>query len=302
MPAKPKLGQNFLDDPEAIQRIASSLGDLTGRTVVEVGPGRGAITGALAARAAHVLAVELDTELAAQLLTEFPPDPSARVTVLTQDVLCFDFVVASAAVGESLPVAGNLPYGITSQILLKLAASCVSPSSPVPNGGVPNRRVLDRAILMVQREVADRITAKPGTRDYGLLSVTVQMYGPAEKLFTLPPESFSPPPDVHSTVFRWRFAPRFAELGLEEAGFLSFVRKAFAQKRKTLANNLRAARIPPVAVAAALAQAAIEPQARAEALSIETLAALWRSLQTVDSAAERSETERTAPPSEAAPP
>jgi 16S rRNA (adenine1518-N6/adenine1519-N6)-dimethyltransferase len=81
MPAKPKLGQNFLDDPEAIQRIASSLGDLTGRTVVEVGPGRGAITGALAARAAHVLAVELDTELAAQLLAEFPPDPSARVTV-----------------------------------------------------------------------------------------------------------------------------------------------------------------------------------------------------------------------------
>jgi 16S rRNA (adenine1518-N6/adenine1519-N6)-dimethyltransferase len=299
MPTKPRLGQNFLTDAHAVERIAASLGDLSGRTVVEIGPGAGAITGALAARAGHVLAVELDPILAAHLRTRFPPD---RVTVLTQDVLCFDFVVASAAVGESLPVAGNLPYGITSQILLKLAASCVSPSSPVPNGGVPNRRVLDRAILMVQREVADRITAKPGTRDYGLLSVTVQMYGPAEKLFTLPPESFSPPPDVHSTVFRWRFAPRFAELGLEEAGFLSFVRKAFAQKRKTLANNLRAARIPPVAVAAALAQAAIEPQARAEALSIETLAALWRSLQTVDSAAERSETERTAPPSEAAPP
>jgi 16S rRNA (adenine1518-N6/adenine1519-N6)-dimethyltransferase len=122
------------------------------------------------------------------------------------------------------------------------------------------------------------------------------MYGPAEKLFTLPPSSFSPPPDVHSTVFRWRFAPRFTELGLEEASFLPFVRKAFAQKRKTLANNHRAARIPPATVAVALAQAAIDPQARAEALPIEALAALWRSLQTVSP-----ETERATPPSEAAP-
>ena len=172
------------------------------------------------------------------------------------------------AAGQALLVFGNLPYGITSQILLKLAASHAS---------------LDRAALMVQREVADRIAAPPGSRDYGLLSVTVQMYGPAEKLFTLPPESFSPPPDVHSTVFRWRFAPRFVELGLDEASFLPFMRKAFAQKRKTLANNLRAAGIAPAAVAAALAQAAIDPQARAEALHVEALAALWHSLQDIPS-------------------
>jgi 16S rRNA (adenine1518-N6/adenine1519-N6)-dimethyltransferase len=131
---------------------------------------------------------------------------------------------------------------------------------------------------MVQREVADRITAGPGSRDYGLLSVTVQIYGPAQNLFTLPPESFSPPPDVHSTVFRWRFEPRFMELGLEEASFLPFVRKAFAQKRKTLANNLRAAGIAPAAVTAALAHAGIDPQARAEALSVQAFAALWHSL------------------------
>lgn len=268
MPAKPKLGQNFLTDAQAIQRIAASLGDLSGRTVVEIGPGAGAITSALAARAAHVLAVELDPALAAHLRTQFPP---ARVAVIHRDVLNFnfatavaDFAPATADAGQRLLVFGNLPYGITSQILLKLAASHAS---------------LDRAVLMVQREVADRITAEPGSRDYGLLSVTVQMYGPAEKLFTLPPESFSPPPDVHSTVFRWRFAPRFAKLGLDEASFLSFVRKAFAQKRKTLANNLRAAGIAPAAAAAALAQAAIDPHARAEALPIEALAALWRSLR-----------------------
>jgi 16S rRNA (adenine1518-N6/adenine1519-N6)-dimethyltransferase len=264
MPTKPKLGQNFLIDAQAIERIAASLGDLSGRTVVEIGPGAGAITGALAARAGHVLAVELDQELAVHLRGQFPPD---RVTVVEQDVLNFDFAAASAAAGERLRVVGNLPYYITSQILLKLAAS---------------HTALDRAVLMVQREVADRITAVPGSRDYGLLSVTVQMYGPAERLFTLPPASFSPPPDVHSTVFRWRFAPRFAELGVAEASFLPFVRTAFAQKRKTLANNLRAAGIQPLAATAALAQAGINPQARAEALPIEALAALWHSLNATE--------------------
>jgi 16S rRNA (adenine1518-N6/adenine1519-N6)-dimethyltransferase len=188
-------------------------------------------------------------------------------------VLHFDFATAAADFPAAhLPadwrfsVVGNLPYYITSQILLKLAAS---------------HAALDRAILMVQREVAERVTASPGSRDYGLLSVTVQMYGPAQNLFTLPPESFSPPPDVHSTVFRWRFEPRFAELGVEEATFLPFVRKAFAQKRKTLANNLRAAQIPPVVAAAAMARAGIEPNARAEALSVEAFAALWHCLREV---------------------
>ena len=269
MPAKPKLGQNFLVDTEAIQRIAASIGDLTGRTVVEIGPGRGAITATLAARAAHVLAIELDHDLALHLRVQFASD---RVTVVEQDVLDFDFekaradfAAASAAAGERLLVIGNLPYGITSPILLKLAAS---------------HAALDRAVLMVQREVADRIVAQPGSRDYGLLSVTVQMHGPAQRLFTLPPSAFSPPPEVHSTVFRWRFAPRFAELGVEEASFLRFVRRCFAQKRKTLANNLRAAAIAPATIAAALAQAAIDPLARAEALSIESFAALWRCLET----------------------
>jgi 16S rRNA (adenine1518-N6/adenine1519-N6)-dimethyltransferase len=133
---------------------------------------------------------------------------------------------------------------------------------------------------MVQREVADRITADPQSRDYGLLSVTAQLYGPATNLFTLPPSAFSPPPDVHSTVFRWRFAPRFAELGVEERTFIPFLRKVFAQKRKTLANNLRAAGISIDRISAALNQAAIDPRARAEAAPIEALAGLWKALET----------------------
>jgi len=265
MPAKPRLGQNFLNDAQAVQRIATSLGDLSGRTVVEIGPGAGAITSALVNRSAHVIAVELDPGLATHLRTQFAPD---KLTVCQQDVLAFDFAAASAAAGQQLPVFGNLPYYITSQILLKLAAS---------------HAAIDRAVLMVQREVADRITAEPGSRDYGLLSVTVQMYGPAERLFALAPCSFSPPPDVHSSVFRWRFTPRFVELGLEESTFLPFVRKVFAQKRKTLSNNLRAAGIAPAVISSALSGAAIDPRARAEELPVETLAKLWHALQASDS-------------------
>lgn len=272
MPKKPKLGQNFLRDQNAIRRIADALGDISAQTVVEIGPGRGAITRALAERSAHLIAIELDRELAPRLRAEFPPD---RVTVIEQDVLAFDFTAASAAAGGRLAVAGNLPYYITSPILLKLAAS---------------HAALDRAVLMVQREVGDRIVAHPGSRDYGVLSVTVQMYGPVTPLFTLPPGAFSPPPDVHSTVFRWRIAPRFAELGVQEEPFFQFVRQAFAQKRKTLANNLRAAKFDPETIAEALAAASISPQARAEDLAIPQLAALHLLL----------EKERAASPGEAA--
>lgn len=269
---KSRLGQNFLTDYHAAQRIVAALGDIAGRTVVEIGPGRGAITGALAARAGRVLAVELDRELANSLREQFPPD---HVTVIQQDVLDFDFASAwdfasayarcSTEQSEAtrLRVVGNLPYYITSPILLKLAASHAS---------------VELAVLMVQREVAERVAALPSSRDYGLLSVTIQMYGSVDRLFTLPPASFSPPPQVHSTVFRWRLEPRFAELGVEEVAFLRFVRAAFAQKRKTLSNNLRAARIAPALASAALAALGISPASRAESLSLEALAAIWRYL------------------------
>jgi len=278
MTAKPKLGQNFLNDSQAIQRIAASVGDLGGRTVVEIGPGRGAITGALAALARHVVAVELDPDMATIIREQFSAD---RVTVVGRDVLNFDFAEtakkfpnAPEVESNRLLVVGNLPYYITSPILLKLAA---------------NHAFIDRAVLMVQREVADRVTADPCSRDYGLLSVTTQMYGPAQNLFTLPPSAFLPPPKVFSTVFRWRFAPRFAELGVEEGAFTRFLRQAFAQKRKTIANNLRAACFPAPAIAAALSKTEVNPQARAEAVSIETFATLWRCLQ-AETAASQDET------------
>jgi 16S rRNA (adenine1518-N6/adenine1519-N6)-dimethyltransferase len=268
MPKKPKLGQNFLRDQQAIHRIVAALGDCTARTVVEIGPGMGAITAALAHRCAHVLAIELDRELASRLRSAFSPE---KVTVVEADVLGFAFAAASRAAGERLILVGNLPYYITSPILLKLAA---------------DHAALDRAVLMVQREVADRVTAHPGSRDYGLLSATVQLYGPVEKLFALGPEAFSPPPEVRSTVFRWRFAPRIGELGVEEVEFIGLLRQAFAQKRKTLANNLRAARFTPEALKAGFSAAGIDPKARAETLGLDAFAALWRGLKSCGAASD----------------
>jgi 16S rRNA (adenine1518-N6/adenine1519-N6)-dimethyltransferase len=273
MATKPKLGQNFLRDPQAIERIVAALGEIGARTVVEIGPGQGAITELLAARAKRLIAVEYDAELARRLRrrfgieTETEPD-GATVTVCRQDVLLYDFSAAASEAGEPLLVVGNLPYYITSPILLHLARHAAA---------------LDRAVLMVQREVADRVTAQPGSRDYGLLTVTMQLYGKTQALFTLPPEAFLPPPEVHSTVFRWSFAPRFVELGIErgagEASFLSFLKQAFQQKRKTLSNNLRAAGYTPAQVAAALGAAEVDGAARAETLSLEQFARLWKLLK-----------------------
>ena len=273
MPPKSRLGQNFLHDQQAILRIVAALGDCGDRTVVEIGPGMGAITRELAARAGKVLAIEVDHELASRLSAEFSDlvagqgigAAGANVKIETVDVLSFDFAAASAVAGQRLMVAGNLPYYITSPILLKLAE---------------NSDALDRGVLMVQREVADRVAAEPGSRDFGLLSVTMQMHGPVERLFTLPPGAFSPPPEVHSTVFRWRFAPRFEELKVDREPFLRFLRQVFAFKRKTLANNLRAAGVESRLVADALLNAGIDPKARAESISVEALAALWRTLKT----------------------
>ena len=267
MPPKSKLGQNFLNDRGAIARIVAALGRTETRTVVEVGPGAGAITELLATQVKKLITVEVDHQLAIRIQVRFEHKP---VEVVEQDVLQFDFTAAAA--GERLLVVGNLPYYITSPILHRLAE---------------HASAIESAVLMVQREVADRVTAHPGTRDYGLLSVTTQMYGPAEQLFTLPPEAFDPPPEVHSSVFRWRFKPRFAELGVEPEPFIKLVKMAFAQKRKTLSNNLRAAKLDAAIITAALEQAGIDSHARAETLTLEAFAALWHAINseqwTVDS-------------------
>jgi len=261
---KPKLGQNFLVDPAACVAIADALGDVSGGTVVEIGPGRGAITEILARPAQRLVAIELDRELARRLRAQFAGQ--ASVEVIEADVLEVD-LAALARDSEKLAVVGNLPYYITSDILLRLFHF---------------HAAISRAVVMVQREVADRVAAMPGTRDYGLLSATAQLYARVAKVLTLPPAAFSPPPEVHSTVLRLTMRPRFAELGVEagsEPEFIGFLKTGFAQKRKTLAKNLRTAGFDAGRVAGALEAAGIAPMARAEEIELERMAGLWKRLR-----------------------
>lgn len=258
---KPKLGQNFLADESARLRIADALGDISQRTVLEIGPGKGAITDILATRAKRLIAIELDNMLAPLLASRYAGRD--HITVVHQDILATDLATL-VPTGEKADVIGNLPYYITSDILLQLFASC---------------NHLNRAVVMMQREVAERIAATPGHREYGLLSVTAQLYARVENLFTLPPSAFSPPPEVYSTVLRLTFAPRFEELGIyDPVAFDRFLKQAFAQKRKTLSNNLRSAGYEASVLNAAW-PVAIPQQARAEALSLEQMAQFFHALR-----------------------
>ena len=274
---KPKLGQHFLASDSYAMQIADALGDISEHTVLEIGPGRGMLISLLAKHARRLIAVELDRVLAAQLRLRF--GMFSNVEIIEADILSIDFdSLFGPKPGLGRPgiefkptpakVIGNLPYYITSDILLRL---------------FEYSKYFETLIVMVQREVADRIAAKPGTRDYGLLSATAQLHARVEKLFTLPPGAFAPPPKVYSTVLRLTLAPRQQELGLDgngmgKDGFIEFLKLSFGQKRKTLWNNLKSG-YPEAKLRAALAETRIKPAARAETLSLEQSTALFRALR-----------------------
>lgn len=269
---KPKMGQHFLASEDLAARVVDALGDVSQSTVLEIGPGRGIMTSLLARRARRLIAVELDRVLAAQLRLKF--GMARNVEIIEADVLAIDFdSLFGPKPGLSRPgidlkpqpvkVVGNLPYYITSDILLRLFEFS---------------KYFESIVIMVQREVADRIAAEPGGRDYGMLSATAQLYGRVEKLFTLPPGAFVPPPKVHSTVLRLTIDPQQEKLGVAGDGFIDFLRLSFGQKRKTLWNNLKA-KYPGAELKRALAEAKVKATARAETLSLEESAALFRALR-----------------------
>lgn len=271
---RPALGQNFLADASAAEKIVDALGDISQTVAVEIGPGTGALTQTLARRAGRLIAIELDRLLSTQLRFSYSRHP--HVEIIEADVLKLDFrTVLNRTIGplndlrplkpSRARVVGNLPYYITSDILLRLFEF---------------HDQFDVIVIMVQREVADRIAAKPGSRDYGLLSATAQLYTSVENLFTLPPGAFEPPPKVHSSVLRLTVAPRFAELQVKPAEFIDFLKTAFAMKRKTLMNNLRE-KYGEEKVRAALKEAAIRADIRAEALPLERSAEVFRRLNGV---------------------
>jgi 16S rRNA (adenine1518-N6/adenine1519-N6)-dimethyltransferase len=268
---KPRLGQNFLADEGAAEEIVDALGDTSNTVVLEIGPGKGALTDVLARRVKRLIAVELDRMMATELRFKYRLQP--HVEIIEADVLKLDFrTVLNRTIGPlndlrplkpaRARVVGNLPYYITSDILLRLFEF---------------HDQFDVIVIMVQREVADRIAATPGSRDYGLLSATAQLYTKVENLFTLPPGAFSPPPKVHSTVLRMTVAPRFAELQIKPVEFIGFLKTAFAMKRKTLLNNLKN-RYREEAVRDTLKAAGIRADVRAEALPLEQSAEIFRKL------------------------
>jgi 16S rRNA (adenine1518-N6/adenine1519-N6)-dimethyltransferase len=272
---KPKLGQNFLVDRSYAQKIVAALGDLSQETVMEIGAGRGALTDSLVARAKKVMAIELDRVLAAQLRLRYVGRKNVEVIeadVLTVELPTLLHITVPGPLRDLRPldvervrVVGNLPYYITSDILLRL---------------FEQHRFIESIVIMVQKEVAERIAASPGTRDYGLLSATAQLYSDVESLFVVPPGAFAPPPKVHSAVLRMAIAPKFESLDVPEREFIDFLKLTFAQKRKTLLNNLKGTYDTKLA-AAAMKKAAIKPDARSEAVPLAKMAALWKALQAV---------------------
>jgi 16S rRNA (adenine1518-N6/adenine1519-N6)-dimethyltransferase len=269
---KPKLGQHFLASEDSAARIVDALGDISQHTVLEIGPGRGILTSLLARRCRRLIAVELDRVLAAQLRLKFAM--ARNVEVIEADILAIDFdSLFGPKPGLSQPgielkpqpvkVVGNLPYYITSEILLRLFEFS---------------KYFESIVIMVQREVADRIAAEPGGRDYGLLSATAQLYARVEKLFTLPPGAFNPPPQVHSAVLRLTIDPQQEKLGVAGDGFVDFLRLSFGQKRKTLWNNLKE-KYAGNTLKAALTEAHVKATARAETLTLEESAAVYRALR-----------------------
>jgi 16S rRNA (adenine1518-N6/adenine1519-N6)-dimethyltransferase len=248
-----RLGQHFLARPSTLDRIAAAACPRHEPCVIEIGPGRGALTAPLLERAARVVAIEVDPVLVLYLRRKFAGAVAAgRLTLVEADVLQTDL----AAWGPA-PVAGNLPYYITSPILERLFASAA----------------WTRAVFLVQAEVASRLAAEPGSRDYGYLTVLAQVHARVERLFEVPRAAFRPPPKVDSAVVKLEPRDAAADFGIRDrAAFLRFAGACFRHKRKTLRNNL----------AGTFDKAALDrlPEAklRAEQLSIPEMARLHAAL------------------------
>jgi len=243
-----KLGQHFLRRPAILEKIAAAAAPPGTKQVIEIGAGEGVLTERLLDRAERVFAIEVDPELVARLLMRFRGDP--RLKIIGQDVLATDLTQWGPAA-----VTGNLPYYITSPVIERTLAM---------------GKLLERAVFLIQKEVAERLTAKPGTRDYGFLTVATQMHAQTKMLFKVPPGAFSPPPKVDSAVVQLeRHAT--AEAG-DPTPMLAFLGLCFKQKRKTLRNNLG-----PI-FGNALVEAQPEAQKRAEQLTLDEFRSLYRRL------------------------
>jgi len=252
--ARKRFGQNFLHDPAVIQRIVQAINPRPGERLVEIGPGKGAITFPLLAACKHLEVIELDRDLVQPLAEKAPA--FGELVIYQQDALSFDF--ASLADGGQVRTTGNLPYNISTPLLFHLIAQSNS---------------IKDMHFMLQKEVVDRMAAAPGSRDYGRLSVMIQYRCKVEPLFHVGPGAFQPAPRVDSTFVRltpWS-QPQVAVK--DSACLERLVRQAFSQRRKTLRNTLK-----NLLSEQAIRATGTDPSARPESISLEQYAALANEL------------------------
>ncbi len=268
---KKTLGQHFLVHPHQARRIVAALKLDGGETVVEIGAGLGALTVYLAKAARRVVALERDPALANFLQEEIFPE-APEVKVLCRDALKFDFLGFSRKAGQPLVVAGNLPYQITSPLLFKL---------------LEERAAISRAVLMMQQEVGARLLARPGTKDYGIISVLLPYHFAVQRLFSLGPANFFPPPQVDSVVLK--LTPAAASPPARDPALLAqVVKAAFGQRRKTLNNTMIAPAaafgLSPKQLRAILVELNLNPQRRGETLSLAEFVALSNNIDELSKA------------------
>jgi len=262
-----RLGQNFLKNPQVINRIIEALDPKPDETVIEIGPGLGALTAHLIERAGRVIAVEFDRNLAPMLRERFAEHDNLRV--LQQDALQTDFC-SEILPARTVRLVANLPYNISTAIVQRLIAQ---------------RNCISEMVVMLQREVVERIQAPPGSSERGYLSVLVEAYCESEKLFDVAPGAFHPRPKVWSSVVRLSFRPQIGFNVQNEELFRAIVSAGFMQKRKTILNNLRNA---PASLqdlikrhggaSIVLCRAAVELQRRAESLTVAEWIRITRAL------------------------
>ena len=252
-----RFGQHFLE-PVWADKVLDAIAPSSGDVFLEIGPGAGILTLKLAPRVARLVAVEIDRDLIAGLTPKLP----ANATIVAGDVLDIDLAAAlPAAASGPIRVAGNLPYNISSPILVRLLA-------------LQSQRPVNDATLMLQREVADRIIARPGTAEYGVLSVLIQWRAEVTRLLAIPPGAFRPPPEVRSALIRLTFRPPPFRLE-DPALFERMVRRMFTQRRKTLGNALAPfGREIATSPGPILTAAGIDPRRRPETLEIVEIARL----------------------------
>lgn len=263
-----RFGQNFLTDQRIIQRIIDALDPGPDETIVEIGPGMGAITGALLEKAGRLVAIEFDRNLIPLLTDTF--GQKKNFTLVEDDALITD-ICAAVRPATNARLVANLPYNIGTAILQKL---------------IEQRHCLTELVLMLQKEVAERITAPPGSPDRGYLSVFVQAYCETEKLFDVAPHAFRPAPKVWSSVLRLKLRSHVAAEVRDEKLLWRIVSAGFAQRRKTILNNLRNAPAPLQEMVKShggasivLCQAEVDLKRRAETLTLDEWARISRALE-----------------------